>query len=85
MHQNRKPYRQRDWQAPGVHQHDQGYFFCWIKLFTNGPGSNRSQAPFVGNGPGAIALKRMPYFDHSTANERVMANTPPLAVADGTT
>jgi len=32
-----------------------------------------------------MALKRIPYFAHSTASERVMANTPAFAAADGTT
>ena len=51
----------------------------------NSPGSRRSQAPLVGNGPGAMALLRMPYFAHSTASERVMASTPAFAQALGTT
>src|ERR1700754_4722794 len=48
-------------------------------------GMRRDQAPSVGNGPGAIALTRILYFAHSTASEVVMARTPALAQADGTT
>jgi len=42
-------------------------------------------APEVWNGPGAIALSLIPFFPHSTANDRVNARTPALAVAEGTT
>jgi hypothetical protein len=35
--------------------------------------------PLVGNGPGAIAFERIPYFAHSTARLRVMAKTPAFA------
>ena len=48
-------------------------------------GTRRDHAPSVGNGPGAMALQRILYFAHSTASERVMASTPALAQADGTT
>src|ERR1700722_5204842 len=48
-------------------------------------GMRRDQAPSVGNGPGAMALTRILYFAHSTASEVVMARTPALAQADGTT
>ncbi len=43
------------------------------------------QAPSVGNGPGAMAFRRMPLGPHSTARLRVMASTPALAMAEGTT
>src|SRR5690606_19997970 len=62
-----------------------GTFFAGSNFSFKSPGSSLSQAPFVGNGPGAMALKRMPYFAHSTAKERVIANTPAFAVALGTT
>jgi hypothetical protein len=52
---------------------------------SDGSGSSRSHAPFVGNGPGAIALQVMPRGPHSTASERVIASTPAFAAADGTT
>ena len=52
---------------------------------SSGLGIRRSHAPGVGNGPGAMAFMVMPYFAHSTANERVIANTPALAAADGIT
>src|SRR5215470_10548257 len=48
-------------------------------------GIRRDQAPSVGNGPGAIALRRMLYLPHSTASEVVIASTPALAHAEGTT
>src|SRR5262252_10919259 len=48
-------------------------------------GIRRDQAPSVGKGPGAMALRRMPYLAHSTASEVVMARTPALAHAEGTT
>ena len=50
-----------------------------------GLGNNLSHAPLVGKGPGAIALHLIPYFTHSEASDRVRANTPPLAAADGAT
>ena len=51
----------------------------------NGFGNNLSQAPFVGNGPGAIALILILYLAHSAANDLVKAKTPPFAAADGAT
>jgi NAD(P)-dependent dehydrogenase (short-subunit alcohol dehydrogenase family) len=56
----------------------------FFSIFSPG-GTNLFQAPFVGNGPGAIALVRIPYFAHSTARDRVIAKTPLFAQADGTT
>src|SRR6185503_9698504 len=50
-----------------------------------GSGISRENAPSVGTGPGAIAFTRTPYAAHSTASERVIANTPALAHADGST
>jgi hypothetical protein len=47
-------------------------------------GINRDHAPSVGNGPGAIAFNRMLYRAHSTASDRVIANTPAFAAAEGT-
>ena len=51
----------------------------------SGFGNNLSHAPFVGNGPGAIAFVRMPYFTHSAAIDLVNAKTPPFAAAEGAT
>src|SRR5258708_25559060 len=48
-------------------------------------GIRRDHAPSVGNGPGAMALMRMRYLAHSTASEVVIAKTPALAHAEGTT
>src|SRR5262245_10897925 len=48
-------------------------------------GTRRDQAPSVGNGPGAMALRRILYLAHSTAREVVMARTPALAQEEGTT
>jgi len=39
----------------------------------------------VENGPGAMALNRIPYFAHSTAKLRAIVKTHDLAIADGTT
>ena len=68
---------------------------CWPTRFSgmrlsaispsSGLGISRSHAPGVGKGPGAMAFSVMPYFAHSTASERVIASTPALAAADGTT
>ena len=52
---------------------------------SSGVGISAFQAPCVGKGPGAMALKRIPYAAHSTASERVIASTPALAQAEGTT
>ena len=41
--------------------------------------------PFVSMGPGEMPTKRMPYLPHSDASDRVIAATPALAAADGTT
>src|SRR5437764_11808694 len=48
-------------------------------------GTSRDHAPSVGNGPGAMAFKRMLYLPHSTASDVVIASTPALAHAEGTT
>src|SRR4029077_7519087 len=57
-------------------------FACSSNCFD---GMRRDHAPSVGNGPGAMAFKRIRYFDHSTAREVVMARTPAFAQAEGTT
>src|ERR1700756_5452704 len=61
-----------------------GLFFLAISSidFT---GISRENAPSVGTGPGAMALKRMPYLPHSTARLRVRFSTPALATEEGTT
>ncbi len=48
-------------------------------------GTKRDHAPLVGNGPGAIAFTLIPYSAHSNANERVIARTPALLQAEGST
>src|SRR3954447_13276856 len=48
------------------------------------PGLSRAQAPSVGKGPGAMALKRMPRLPHSTARDWVMTLRPALDMAEGT-
>src|SRR5512141_2864184 len=48
------------------------------------PGFRRAQAPSVGKGPGAMALKRMPRLPHSAASDWVMTLRPALDIADGT-
>src|SRR3954447_1155460 len=48
------------------------------------PGFRRAQAPSVGKGPGAMALKRMPRLPHSTASDWVMTLSPALDMAEGT-
>src|SRR5246127_5573652 len=45
-------------------------------------GIRRDHAPSVGNGPGAMAFRRIWYFAHSTAKEVVIASTPALAHAE---
>src|SRR5277367_2466684 len=47
-------------------------------------GLRRSHAPLVGNGPGAIALRRMPCGPHSEASDFVITLSPALDMADGT-
>ena len=47
-------------------------------------GLSRSQAPFVGNGPGAIAFNRMPCGPHSEASDFVMILRPAFDIALGT-
>src|SRR6476646_5625009 len=47
-------------------------------------GDRRSQAPLVGNGPGAIAFRRMPCGPHSLARDLVMMLMPALDIAEGT-
>ncbi|MNY56132.1 hypothetical protein D3C86_1921780 [compost metagenome] len=59
--------------------------FSKENFLASSSGNNRSQAPLVGNGPGAIALRRIPCRAHSNASDLVMVNTPALAMADGTT
>ena len=39
----------------------------------------------VGKGPGAMAFRRIPRRAHSTASDRVIATTPALAQAEGST
>ena len=46
-------------------------------------GRSRDQAPSVGNEPGAMAFKRMPYFPHSDASERTMIKAPGLGHGRG--
>src|SRR5688572_873404 len=49
-------------------------------------GISAFHAPSVGKGPGAIAFARILYaVPHSTASERVIANTPALAITEGNT
>src|ERR1700722_13870682 len=48
------------------------------------PGLSRAQAPSVGKGPGAMALKRMFLGPHSTASDWVMMLRPALDIAEGT-
>src|SRR5512135_576724 len=47
-------------------------------------GLSRSQAPLVGNGPGAIAFSRMPCWPHSVASDLVMMLRPAFDIAEGT-
>src|ERR1700744_1810455 len=47
-------------------------------------GDRRSHAPLVGNGPGAMAFKRMPFGPHSVASDLVMMLRPAFDIADGT-
>ena len=47
-------------------------------------GLSRAQAPSVGKGPGAMALRRMPWRAHSTARLCVMTATPAFDMAEGT-
>src|SRR5207244_1187425 len=49
------------------------------------PGRRRLLAPSVGNGPGAMALRRMPKRPHSTASDFVMTCRPAFDMAEGTT
>ena len=44
-----------------------------------------TDAPFVGNGPGAIPLTLIPYLPHSAAKDLVIALIPDLDIAEGTT
>ncbi|KEH08237.1 hypothetical protein GY14_21435 [Delftia tsuruhatensis] len=48
-------------------------------------GRRRWLAPWVGITPGAIALNRMRLGPHSTASDLVMASSPALDMAEGTT
>src|ERR1700704_2068674 len=48
------------------------------------PGFSRAQAPSVGKGPGAMALKGSPRLPPSTASDWVMTLRPALDMADGT-
>jgi len=47
------------------------------------PGLSRAQAPSVGKGPGAMALKRM-FFEPTHASDWVMMLRPALDIAEGT-
>src|SRR5258708_22809426 len=47
-------------------------------------GMRRDHAPSVGNGPGAMALRRMVYLAHSTDRDVVIASTPAVAHDYGT-
>src|SRR5512143_3681998 len=47
-------------------------------------GLRRSQAPLVGKGPGAMALRRMPFGPHSVASDLVMMLRPAFDMALGT-
>ena len=62
-----------------------GILFFNFFLILNPGGANLFQAPSVINGPGAIAFVLILYFAHSTANDLVIAKTPALAEAEGTT
>ncbi len=62
-----------------------GFIFLPKSVSAKDSGKSLDQAPSVGKGPGATALKRILYLAHSTAKERVSANTPALAQAEGTT
>src|SRR5690606_5860278 len=55
-----------------------------VSLSVDWPGESRAQAPSVGKGPGAMALRRMPYGPHSAASDFVMMLTPAFDMADGT-
>src|ERR1700704_776438 len=48
------------------------------------PGLSRDQAPSVGKGPGAMALRRMPRLPHSIASDWVMTLRPAFDMAEGT-
>src|SRR5205085_5910559 len=47
-------------------------------------GFSLAQAPSVGKGPGAMALKRMPRPPHSTASDWVITFKPAFDIAEGT-
>src|SRR6185295_6735415 len=49
------------------------------------PGRSLFEAPSVGNGPGAIALRRMRCRPHSTASDLVITCRPAFDIAEGTT
>src|ERR1700722_8932163 len=51
----------------------------------SGIGLSFSHAPSVGNGPGAVALRRMPYGPQSTASDIVIACNAVFAIAERTT
>src|SRR6516165_9746121 len=51
----------------------------------SGIGFSFSQAPSVGNGPGATAFSLMPKGPHSTASDMVIAWIAVLAMAEGVT
>src|ERR1700744_5580117 len=55
-----------------------------FSLSVPAPGFSRAQAPSVGKGPGAMALKRTPRLPHSTASDWVMTFSPALDMAEGT-
>ena len=63
-----------------------GILFFILSSKSSKPGGiNLDHAPFVGNGPGAIALNLILCLPHSTASDLVIAKTPALAAAEGTT
>src|ERR1700743_704820 len=57
---------------------------AFFSLSVPAPGFRRAQAPSVGKGPGAMALKRTPRLPHSTARDWVITFSPALDMADGT-
>src|SRR5262249_23816833 len=48
-------------------------------------GATRDHAPWVGRGPGAMALNRILWRAHSPASDRVSTSTAAFAIADGST
>src|SRR4051812_16986810 len=58
---------------------------CLLESVKLPPGRSRFDAPSVGNGPGAIAFRRMPCRPHSTARDFVITCRPAFDIAEGTT